>query len=93
MEADPEKLSLRSSYNMAGISFTPKELASEIKKYKPDFSIKYKPDFRQKIADGWPASIDDRIARRDWGLIDDYDLKNMVDLMLKKIEDKLKTKQ
>lgn len=93
MEADPEKLSLRSSYNMAGISFTPKELASEIKKHKPDFSIKYKPDFRQKIADGWPASIDDRIARRDWGLIDDYDLKNMVDLMLKKIEDKLKTKQ
>ncbi len=93
MEADPEKLSLRSSYNMAGISFTPKELATEIKKHKPDFSVVYKPDFRQKIADGWPASIDDSIARKDWGLIDDYDVKNMVDHMLKKIDEKLNTKQ
>ena len=93
MEADPEKLSLRSSYNMAGISFTPKELATENKKNKPDFSVVYKPDFRQKIADGWPASIDDSIARKDWGLIDDYDVKNMVDHMLKKIDEKLNTKQ
>lgn len=89
MEANADQLSLRSSYNMAGISFTPKELAAEIQKYKPEFSINFKPDFRQAIADSWPASIDDSIARKDWGLSDEFDIVKMSALMLKKIEEKL----
>ncbi len=89
MEADSDKLSLRSSYNMAGISFTPKEIAGEIKKYQPDFKIKYKPDFRQAIADSWPASIDDSVARADWGLVDEFDIERMSKLMLEKIKESL----
>lgn len=90
MEAPGDQLSLRSSYNVAGISFTPKQLAESIKKYMPEFKITYKPDFRQAIADSWPASIDDSIARRDWGLTDEYDLDKMTKLMLEKVEEKLK---
>ena len=89
MEADESKLSLRSAYNIAGISFTPKELAAEIKKRMPDFTISYKPDFRQAIADSWPASIDDSIARKDWGHEEKYDLSKMVDIMLEKVAEKL----
>ncbi len=90
MDAPGDKLSLRSSYNVAGISFTPKQLAESIKKFMPEFKISYKPDFRQAIADSWPASIDDSIARRDWGLTDEYDLDKMTKLMLEKVEEKLK---
>ncbi len=89
MEADSDKLSLRSSYNMAGISFTPKQISDEIKKHLPDFKMKYKPDFRQAIADSWPASIDDSVARRDWGLHDEYDLQKMTKHMLTKIKERL----
>ncbi len=89
MEADGDSLSLRSSYNMAGISFTPKEIASEIRKHKPDFEITYKPDFRQAIADSWPASIDDSVARKDWGLHDEFGIGKMSAHMLKKIEEKI----
>lgn len=85
METDSKKLSIRSSYNMAGISFTAGELASEIKKHMPKFEIKYNPDFRQKIADSWPASIDDSTAVTDWGLETKYDLKKMTTLMLEKV--------
>jgi len=90
METPGENLTLRSSYNVAGISFTPKQLAQSIKKYMPEFKITYKPDFRQAIADSWPASIDDSIARRDWGLTQEYDLDKMTKLMLEKVEEKLK---
>jgi nucleoside-diphosphate-sugar epimerase len=90
METPGENLTLRSSYNVAGISFTPKQLAESIKKYMPEFKITYKPDFRQAIADSWPASIDDSIARRDWGLTQEYDLDKMTKLMLEKVEEKLK---
>jgi len=90
MEAPGESLSLRSSYNVAGISFTPKQLAASIQKYMPQFKITYKPDFRQAIADSWPASIDDSVARRDWGLTDEFDLDKMTKLMLEKVEEKLK---
>ncbi|RLD87221.1 MAG: NAD-dependent epimerase [Bacteroidetes bacterium] len=90
MEADESKLSLRSAYNIAGISFTPKELADEIKKQMPGFTISYKPDFRQAIADSWPASIDDSIARNDWGHDEKYDLGKLVDTMLEKVAEKLK---
>ncbi|PKP33187.1 MAG: NAD-dependent epimerase [Bacteroidetes bacterium HGW-Bacteroidetes-16] len=90
METPGKNLTLRSSYNVAGISFTPKQLAESIKKYMPEFKITYKPDFRQAIADSWPASIDDSIARRDWGLTQEYDLDKMTKLMLEKVGKKLK---
>lgn len=90
MEADESKLSLRSSYNVGGMSFTPKEVAEAIRKHRPDFKISYEPDFRQAIADSWPASIDDSVARKDWGLKDAFNLKSMTDLMLKEISMKLK---
>lgn len=89
METDGDKLSLRSSYNMAGISFTPKQLAYEIRKHIPEFSIVYKPDFRQAIADSWPASIDDSIARKDWGLKDEFDIEKISTIMLSKISERV----
>lgn len=92
METDASKLSIRSSYNIAGISFTPKELVKEIQLHKPNFNISYQPDFRQAIADSWPASIDDSIAQKDWGLESAYDIKKMTQVMLDEIEKKLKAK-
>ena len=89
MEAPSEKLSLRSSYNIAGISFTPAILAEEIKKHIPEFVITYKPDFRQAIADSWPAAINDDVARKDWGLNYEYNLSKMTEVMLKEIGRKL----
>ena len=89
MEAPSEKLSLRSSYNIAGISFTPAILAEEIKKHIPEFEIIYKPDFRQAIADSWPASINDDVAKNDWGLTYEYDLPKMTEVMLMEIGRKL----
>lgn len=85
MEADPGKLSLRSSYNVGGMSFTPAQVAQTIKKHMPDFTITYNPDFRQAIADSWPASIDDTVARKDWGLRDEFNLESMTELMLSEI--------
>ena len=82
MQAEPEKLSIRSSYNLAGCSFSPAEIAAEIKKHIGDFEITYKPDFRQKIADGWPKSIDDSFARSDWNWNHKFDLKALVEDML-----------
>jgi nucleoside-diphosphate-sugar epimerase len=70
------------AYNLAGMSFSPEELAEEIKKHLPEFSISYTPDARQKIADSWPKSIDDTWAREDWGWKPNYDLSQMVHTML-----------
>jgi len=89
MEAPLENLSIHSSYNVAGISFDPKMLSDEIKKHMPEFEISYKPDFRQSIADTWPASIDDSVARKDWGLDYEFDIKKMTKLMLDEIGSKL----
>lgn len=89
MEAECEKLSLRSSYNVAGISFTPEQLTREIRRHLPDFDISYKPDFRQAIADSWPASINDDIAKNDWGLSCVYDLQKMTEVMITEIRKKL----
>jgi nucleoside-diphosphate-sugar epimerase len=89
MQTDGGKLSLRSSYNVGGMSFTPKEVAAAIKKHIPDFKISYNPDFRQAIAESWPASIDDSVARKDWGLNDTFDLDSMTELMLQEIKKKL----
>lgn len=90
MEADPARLSLRSSYNVGGMSFTPKEVVAAIRKHQPDFSVTFEPDFRQAIADSWPASIDDSVARADWGLSDAYNLESMTALMLNEIGKKLR---
>jgi nucleoside-diphosphate-sugar epimerase len=82
MEADGSKLTVRTSYNLTAVSFAPEEIAAEIAKRIPGFTIAYVPDFRQKIADSWPKSIDDSVARRDWGWKHKFDLPGMVDDML-----------
>lgn len=82
MEAPAEKISVRTSYNLAAMSFSPKEIAESIGKYVPGFSIAYQPDYRQAIADSWPQSIDDSVARTDWGWKNEYDLDKMTKEML-----------
>ncbi|WP_304157761.1 NAD-dependent epimerase/dehydratase family protein, partial [Mesonia mobilis] len=82
MEAPAESLSIRSSYNLGGISFTPKQLAESIKAEIPEFKIDYEPDFRQPIADSWPSSINDEQAQKDWGWQHEYDLEKMTKAML-----------
>ncbi len=82
MEAESSVLNIHSSYNVAGISFSPDELANEIKKYIPEFKCNYKPDLRQEIASGWPESIDDSIAEKDWGWKPKYDLERITKDML-----------
>ncbi|MEO8771751.1 MAG: NAD-dependent epimerase/dehydratase family protein [Ferruginibacter sp.] len=77
MEADASKISIRTSYNISGMSFSPEEIAAEIKKHIPDFSISYKEDYRQAIADSWPQSIEDVVARKDWGWKEEFDLSQM----------------
>jgi nucleoside-diphosphate-sugar epimerase len=87
MQADAEQIKIRSSYNLAAMSFTPVEIAEEIKKHIPDFTITYKPDFRQKIADSWPASIDDSEARKDWDWKHQFDLASMTKDMLEHLSE------
>ena len=77
MEAPAAQISIRTSYNISGMSFSPKEIGAEIKKHIPEFDITYKPDYRQQIANSWPQSIDDTVARNDWGWKEDYDLERM----------------
>ena len=86
MDAPPENIKIRSAYNLAAMSFTPKEIAFEIQKHLQDFSITYAPDFRQKIADSWPASVDDSFARKDWNWQQKYDLANMTLEMLQMLK-------
>lgn len=86
MQAPEENIKIRSSYNLSGVSFTPKEIAAEIKKHIPDFTISYKPDFRQKIADSWPGSIDDSSARTDWGWKHNFDMDLMTVEMLENLK-------
>ena len=86
MQTPVEHLTIRSSYNLAAISFTPKEIAESIKKQLPEFSITYKPDFRQAIADSWPSSIDDSIARKDWNWKENYNLEVMTIEMLTQLK-------
>ncbi|SZD73771.1 Uncharacterized epimerase/dehydratase SAV0553 [Candidatus Ornithobacterium hominis] len=89
METPSENLSVHSSYNFSGLSFTPKELAEEIKKRIPAFEIEYLPDFRQSIADSWPNWIDDSVAQKDWGWKPEFDLPKMTDIMLQQLKLKL----
>ena len=86
MEAPKEDVKIRSSYNLAGISFTPSDLANAITEELPDFKMNYQPDFRQAIADSWPKSIDDTAAKEDWGWKEAYDLRKMVKVMLENVD-------
>lgn len=88
MQAPKEQIKIRSSYNLSAVSFTPKEIASAIKKHIPDFTITYNPDFRQKIADSWPSSIDDSNAREDWNWKHEFDLDKMTRVMLDNLKKK-----
>jgi nucleoside-diphosphate-sugar epimerase len=85
MEAPADKLTVRTSYNLAAMSFSPKEIAGSIQKSIPEFQITYKPDYRQQIANSWPQSIDDAQARVDWGWKHEYDLDKMTQDMLQNI--------
>ena len=85
MEAPADKLTVRTSYNLAAMSFSPKEIAGSIQKSIPEFQITYKPDYRQQIANSWPQSIDDAQARVDWGWKHEYDLDKMSQDMLQNI--------
>jgi len=86
MEAPADKISVRTSYNLSGMSFSPKEIAKEIKKHIPEFSISYKPDYRQTIAESWPQSIDDSVARNDWGWKQEFDLPKMTEDMMDNLQ-------
>lgn len=87
-EANFENLSYYSNYNFAAVSFSCQEVFEEIKKHYPNFEIEYKPDFRQKIADSWPRSIDDSIARKDWGWQAEFDLAKITETMIKDLKEK-----
>ena len=88
LEADPSSVQRR-VYNVTSMSFSVEELANEIKKHIPDFKINYKPDFRQEIADSWPKTIDDSLARQEWGWNPQYDLEMMTKDMIEKLSKRL----
>jgi nucleoside-diphosphate-sugar epimerase len=86
MEAPKEKINVRTSYNLSSMSFSPTEIGAEIKKHIPEFELSCSPDYRQAIADSWPGSIDDSVAREDWGWSHEYDLARMTEDMLKNLD-------
>lgn len=88
MTANPEQVKIRSSYNLSGISFTPKQIANSIRKQLPEFKITYKPDFRQNIANSWPSNINDSNARKDWNWKHNFDLDNITNQMLSNLKSK-----
>lgn len=85
MEAPADKISIRTSYNISAMSFSPEEIATEIRKHIPAFEMRYAPDYRQAIAQSWPQSIDDKVARNDWGWKPEYDLVAMTKDMLENL--------
>lgn len=87
MEADSNKISIRTAYNVSGMSFSPNEIAAEIKQHIPGFIIQYASDYRQAIADSWPKSVDDSVAKNDWGWKPDYDLSKMTKDMLNNLRE------
>jgi nucleoside-diphosphate-sugar epimerase len=89
MNVESTAVKVRSSYNIAATSFTPKELTQEIQELLPDFTINYQPDFRQKIADSWPESIDDSVAANDWNWTANFDVKAIVSEMITNLKKQL----
>ena len=89
MDGPSDELHVRTSYNLAAMSFSPSEIYEEIKKHYPEFEIEYKPDFRQKIAESWTESIDDSEARKDWNWEHRYNLPMMVEEMIKHLKIRL----
>lgn len=92
MQAPIEKISCRTSYNIAGMSFSPEEIAAEIQKRNPEFKVNYSPDFRQKIAESWPQSIDDSLARNDWGWKPSFNLAQLVEVMMENVRKQYEAK-
>ncbi|MDD2681263.1 MAG: NAD-dependent epimerase/dehydratase family protein [Patescibacteria group bacterium] len=90
MEADPEKITVRTAYNLTALSFSASELADNVGKYINDFKCTFKPDERQKIADSWPSTIDDSRARKDWGWQHKFDLDKISVEMIKNLKNKIK---
>ena len=90
MDAEPEKIRNRTAYNLTAMSFSAGELAEEIRKHIPDFRCAFEPDSRQAIADSWPVSIDDSLARADWGWEPDYDLGSMTTDMLRVLGERIR---
>lgn len=88
MAAPAENIQERTSYNLAGMSFSPSEIAASIQVHFPNFKVKYAPDFRQKIAESWPESIDDAAARNDWHWKPKFDLGNMTKDMIFQLQKK-----
>jgi len=86
MDAPKASIKTRTSFNIEGISFSPKEIVAEIKLIYPDFEVSYNPDFRQSIADKWPKSIDDSLARKEWGWQPKYDLKAITKIMIEQLK-------
>lgn len=93
MDAPKESIKIRTSYNLAGVSFSPADMATSIQKIYPDFRIKYNADFRQEIASKWPNSIDDSKAKEDWNWKPEYDLEAMTITMIEKLKEQYKAKQ
>jgi nucleoside-diphosphate-sugar epimerase len=90
MEAPKEKITIRTSYNVSAIQFAPEELVKEIKLLHPNFTCEFQPDHRQAIANSWPRTIDDSVARKDWGWSPTYNLKKMTEVMYQQIKRKIR---
>lgn len=86
MEAPRENIRTRTSYNISAVSFSPQQISNEIKTHLPSFSIDFNPDYRQAIADSWPQSIDDSVARADWGWKPEYDLRRLTADMIENLK-------
>jgi nucleoside-diphosphate-sugar epimerase len=89
MEAPKEKISIRTSYNISGMSFSPAEIAASIQKHIPEFVMRYQSDYRQAIADSWPQSIDDSVAASDWGWKPKFNLEMMTKDMLENLKNQV----
>ena len=92
MESSADKITVRTSYNISGMSFSPKEIGEEIKKHIPGFKMEYEPDYRQPIAESWPQSIDDSVASKDWNWKPEFDLSSMVNDMMLNLKNKMENK-
>ena len=89
MSAPKEQITLRTSYNISGVSFTPKSLSEAIQKEMPDFTISYNPDYRDKIAKSWPSTLDDSLAQKDWNWKPDFGLDALVSDMMIHLKEKV----